>query len=294
VPALKRGMQCKEHALVRFCAAESLAYLDCPAAGEELGEIVRSQWALRAFALTALASLDEAVSRVKLRELLTESAPETRYGAFRALRALDDHDPVVQGELLNESFWLHRVAPTTPGMVHVSTSRRAEIVLFGQDAYLKPPFYFLSGDFTVTSGRDDTRCTITRRVLGQRPEIQQCSLKLEDLLRRIAEMGAMYPEAVEVLQQAERCQNLTCPVCVDALPQAVTVHELAQAGRDPKMTAVLLDGASTTEPRAPDAEILNAGSELGTTPNLLEKTTGRRPRSALEHDEEASVRDRQK
>ena len=58
-----------------------------------------------AYSLTALASLDEAVSRVKLRELLTEPAPETRYGAFRALRSLDEHDPLVQGELMNQS-WL--------------------------------------------------------------------------------------------------------------------------------------------------------------------------------------------
>ena len=111
IPALKAGLAV-DHPLVRFCAAESLAYLGSPAGGEELGRAVAKQPMLRAFALTALASLDESVSHFQLRDLLaTSTDDETRYGAFRALRALDEHDPMVQGELLNESFWLHRVAP---------------------------------------------------------------------------------------------------------------------------------------------------------------------------------------
>src|SRR6202011_837777 len=123
---------------------------------EELGKAVVKQPMLRSFALTALASLDESVSRFQLRELLTTSADdETRYGAFRALRALDENDPLVQGEFLNDSFWLHRVAPDAPPLAHVSTTRRAEIVLFGETPTLKPPFSFLAGQFAVTATPGD-------------------------------------------------------------------------------------------------------------------------------------------
>ena len=87
VPFLKGGLK-STNPLVRFCAAESLAYLDCPAGGEELGADVAKQPMLRAFALTALASLDESVSHIQLEQLLnTSDDAETRYGAFRALRA---------------------------------------------------------------------------------------------------------------------------------------------------------------------------------------------------------------
>src|SRR5262249_17738979 len=79
VPALKLGLQSK-HALVRFCAAESLAYLNSTAGGEELARLVEQQPALRAFSLTALASLNEAVSYVELRRLLALPSAETRYG----------------------------------------------------------------------------------------------------------------------------------------------------------------------------------------------------------------------
>jgi hypothetical protein len=125
IPSLKAGLEAK-HPLVRFCSAEALAYLDCSAGGEELGRDVAKQPLLRSFALTALASMDESVSRFQLRELLTTSTdPETRYGAFRALRALDENDSLVKGDFLNESFWLHRVAPDAAPLVHVSTTQRA-------------------------------------------------------------------------------------------------------------------------------------------------------------------------
>jgi hypothetical protein len=260
MPTLRPGLDSK-HPLVRFCSAEALAYLGNASSGEELAAAVDKQPALRAYALTALASLDEAVSRVKLRELLESSTDdETRYGAFRALRTLDDSEPIVHGELLNESFWLHQVAGNTPPLVHISSTRRAEIVLFGQEAFLKPPFSFLAGEFTVTSAADDTRCTVTRVPLhGGPPSRKQCSLKLVDVLRTLGEFGAMYPEAVELLQQAQECQSLSCRVRVDAFPQAPSVFELAKAGK-----AARAGGSD---------EILQAlpgDQDLGLTPTLYE------------------------
>ena len=70
IPTLKVGLH-SDVPLVRFAAAESLAYLGSPSCGEELGKQVAEQPFVQAFALTALASLNEAVCRVKLEELLT-------------------------------------------------------------------------------------------------------------------------------------------------------------------------------------------------------------------------------
>jgi hypothetical protein len=260
IASLRPGLQ-SHHPLVRFCAAEALAYLGSPSCGDELARAVEKQPALRAFGLTALASLDESVSRIKLSELLESSVDdETRYGSFRALRTLDENDPTIRGELLNESFWLHQVAPNTTPLVHISSTRRAEIVLFGEEAFLKAPFSFLAGEFTVTSGTDDTHCTISRVPLrGGAPSRKQCSLKLADVLRAFAQLGGMYPEAVEILQQAQECQCLSCRVRVDALPQATSVFDLARAGR-----AAVTGG--------PD-EILDSlpnNQDLGLTPTLYE------------------------
>jgi hypothetical protein len=257
VPALKAGLQ-SPHPLVRFCAAESLAYLDCPAGGAELGADVATQPLLRAFALTALASLDESISHVQISELLAASAdPETRYGAFRALRALNENDPEVQGEFLNDSFWLHHVAPDAPPLIHVSTTRRAEIVLFGEAPTLKPPFSFLAGQFSVTA-TDGDRCTVSRFPPQGGVQRKQCSLQLEDLLRTIAGMGGTYAEVLDLLEQAHRCDGLSCDVQADALPQAVSVFDLARAGRN---------GAQVNA----DGQLTVAPQDLGATPTLFSK-----------------------
>ena len=256
IPFLKAGLASK-HPLVRFCSAESLAYLDCPAGGEELGSAVAKQPMLRSFGLTALASLDESVSHFQLRSLLTGSADdETRYGAFRALRALDEHDPMVQGELLNESFWLHRVPSEAPPLVHLSTTQRAEIVLFGEEAMLKPPFSFLAGEFAVTATADDDRCSVARFPHAGGSKRMQSSLKLEDVLRTMATLGGQYPEAIELVQQAHTCDRLSCRVRSDALPQATSVFDLARAGAQ---GGDLLDA---------DGKLTAAPQDLGATPTL--------------------------
>jgi hypothetical protein len=265
VPALKAGLE-SPHPLVRFCAAEALAYLGCPSAGEELARAAATQPSLRAFALTALASLDEAVSRVKLRDLMTSGADDvTRYGAFRALFALDEQDEGVRGELLGDAFWLHHAAPGTAPLVHLSTTRRAEVVLFGEEPFLKPPFSFLAGDFTLTASPGDTRCILTRVPLHGEPARRQCSLRLDEALRALADLGGGYPEAVELLRQADRGGALSCRVRCDALPQAVSVYDLVKAGRGGEGAEDLLKAA----PADPD---------LGATPTLYE--TGRPLRPA--------------
>jgi hypothetical protein len=161
IPTLRGGLK-SEQLLVRFSSAEALAYLGCSAAGEELARLVEQHPVLRLFSLTALASLDAPVSRVKLEELLASPNPETRYGAFRALRALDESEPAVQGEMVNDAFWLHRVAPNSPGLVHVSSCRRAEIVLFGEEPLLVPPVAIRAGEFNIVAGDDDKSCVISR------------------------------------------------------------------------------------------------------------------------------------
>src|SRR5262249_33844861 len=100
------------------------------------------------------------------------------------------------------------------------------------------------------------------------------SLRLDDVLRTLADLGAGYGEAVEVLRRAERLQCLSCRVVVDALPQATSVYDLAKAGaRDPELLQ--------THP-----EILEAKADFGATPTLFEKDeeSGSRPASRGDSD----------
>jgi hypothetical protein len=252
IPALKHALDSK-HPLVRFCSAEALAYLGSPSCGEELAQAIRQYPLFRVFGLTALASLDEAICHIKLKELVAaDLEDETRIGAFRALRTLNESDPLVRGELLNDSFWLHRVAPGTKPLVHVSTSKRAEVVLFGETPTLRPPFSFLAGEFAITATEDDMRCTVSRFPLGGAPSRKQCPLEVEAVLRAMADLGAQYPEVIALLQQAGTCDSLSCRIRVDALPQSTDVYDLVKAGQDP-------------------SELIPAGQDLGLTPTLYDK-----------------------
>ena len=85
--------------LVRFCAAESLAYLGNPTGVEELASLAKQFDSLRAYCLMAMAALDESACHIHLVDLMSEPSGELRYGAFRALRllnevrAVEDQDP---------------------------------------------------------------------------------------------------------------------------------------------------------------------------------------------------------
>jgi hypothetical protein len=203
---LRLGVEKENHPLVRFCSAESLTYLGSPGGVEELARVVRQQPYLRAYALAALASLDESVSHDQLGDLLTtETDDETRYGAFRALRTLDPRDEAVRGVLLGGAFWVHRVAPKTKPLIHVSMSKRPEVVLFGDRQTLVPPFSLQTGEFAVTASRaEDVRCTISHFPLNDEGGSRtRCSLELADVLKVLAEQGASYAEVVELLHQAD-------------------------------------------------------------------------------------------
>jgi hypothetical protein len=257
IPSLKRGLE-SDHPLVRFAAAEALAYLGSPSGGEELAALATAERTapLRAYCLAALTALNEAVSHVKLAQMMSAPDASLRYGAFRSLREIDPSDPRLQGVLMNESYWLHQVAPGSPSMVHVSTTRRAEVVLFGDEAFLKAPLKIMAGaEFTVTAEREDTRCTVSRFSLQQKtPERHQCSLRLRDVLQSLADMGGTYADAVDFLKQAHDNCALSCPLWVDALPQGPTVEELALGGRDPNFLtelAVIPTGTRRDDTTAP-------------------------------------------
>jgi hypothetical protein len=229
IPTLKIGLH-SEVPLVRFAAAESLAYLGSPSCGEELGKQVEEQPFVQAFALTALASLNEAVCRVKLEQLLTAPSPETRYGAFQALRARDERDPLVAGEKLG-SFWLHEVGKAGPPQIHYSTYRRPEVVLYGDSPKLVAPLSLLAGpEFTVRADEGKTTCTVSRFTARQGKQSKECPLEVAAVLRAVAELGGNYADAVELLRQADAARGLSCSVKADPLPKAPTVYDLARAG----------------------------------------------------------------
>lgn len=250
---------------VRFYAAEALAYLDESDAAEPLAEAARNQPAFRVFALTALSAMDDYLAYEQLRELLDVPSAETRYGAFRALCAMRADDPLVAGENLGEQFSYHVLETAGPPMIHVTRSRRPEVVLFGRDQHLATPLAVNAGNLIMVTGTGETdEITVSRYAVGEPDQKRVVSTSVDEVIRAIVELGGTYPDVVQALQEAKAAGALTSRFEVEALPEAGRTYERqvahetgkeeTSAGRWPRSPLSELFGlASRPEKRAATA-----------------------------------------
>jgi hypothetical protein len=227
---------------VRFASAEALTYLGQTDGAAELARLAEDHPSLRAPSLKALAAMDDAACTDRLVELMASPDPTLRYGAFLALRLADENNPAARGTLMNNSFWLHRVAAGSPGLIHLTADRRCEVVLFGDNLKLRGPFTLPVGsDYTVHVPAAGAEATVTRivKVKGDLEEKKLIcpSADLAGILTAVTRLGGGYNEAVEFIRRADRAQVLTAAVVVDAVPAELNIRQLAQfARKDPTLS----------------------------------------------------------
>ena len=287
VNALKEGVK-SPNAQVRFFAAEALAYLNETAGVEVLGETVIRRPEFRAYALAALAALDQSASHIQLRKLMDETDIHVRYGAFNALRTLDptdaylgrvrvlddpppaDDEPAAGDAMAMEiasssrrrhraddPFALYLVDSEGPPMVHVSRTRRTEVVVFGRQQKLLTPVSIdvEGGEFLINAGDDNDTVDLTKIVPSQAGDADvkvRSSLELAEVIRRTANLGASYPQIVAMLEKANKQKNLPGQLVVDAVPASSPVYLEAILGRDlhaKRDDAVGRASGETTRPR---------------------------------------------
>jgi flagellar basal body P-ring protein FlgI len=262
--ALQEGLK-SDNVQVRFFSAEALAYLNDISGVEVLGQTVVRQPEFRAYALAALAALDQAASHMKLRKLMDEADLEVRYGAFNALRTLNSEDPFLgQVRVLEDPrreeddepadsmamaiaaaarrrnrpedpFALYIVDSEGPPLVHVSRTRRAEIVIFGRQQRLLPPVVLGTGAILLNADVNDEKIEMSKIVAspyGNADSKVTTSLELAEVVRQAANLGASYPEIVTILEDANRRRNLAGQLVIDAVPSSNSVYLEAILGRD--------------------------------------------------------------
>ena len=219
-PVLVKGLEARD-AEVRFYASEALAYLDDGRAAPVLGQLARDYPAFRAFCLTALSAMDDFAAYDALRELLSVASAETRYGAFRALWAMNQRDPLVKGEKLGDQFGYHVLDVGGGPLVHVTRSYRPEVVLFGKDQRFKTPFVLEAGRKIIVTARDVVaEEVVVARVASEQPDQKRTvSTRIDDVIRAIVELGGTYPDVVQVLQEAKAKNALPGRFEIDAIPQ---------------------------------------------------------------------------
>jgi hypothetical protein len=292
---LRAGLQ-SPSLQVRFFAAEALAYLDDPSGADALAETAIKLPQFRAYALAALAASDQNACHIKLRHLMDQPDIEVRYGAFNALRTFDAHDPALgQARVLDEPrveedetisspdamavaltklanrprvddpFALYLVDSEGPPVVHVSRTRRSEIVLFGRGQALLPPVVLGTGAILLNAADKDDQIQISKIVpskFGDNDVKLRTSLELGEVIRRVANLGASYPDIVSILDAANRQKNLPGTLVVDAVPTA-NMDYLAAAilGRDTsKKVDPAVKRTSGRRPQSRLARLLGLGN----------------------------------
>jgi flagellar basal body P-ring protein FlgI len=215
---LKQGVKSLDPE-VRFYAAEALAYLDDTAAVDVLADVARNEPAFRVNALAALSAMDDVMAYDALRSMLDVKSAETRYGAFRALWAMNAHDPFLRDEFLGKQFHYHAIDVAGPDMVHVTRSYLPEIVLFGKEQCFKTPLVLDAGKKILVNGKADGKVTVSRFTAGDEPQKREVSTRVDEVIHAIVELGGTYPDVVQALQQAKAAGALPGRFEVDALPQ---------------------------------------------------------------------------
>ncbi|QEH35058.1 flagellar basal body P-ring protein [Aquisphaera giovannonii] len=264
---LRQGLK-SDNAQVRFFSGESLAYLDDPSGADALGDTAAKMPQFRAYALAALAAMDQNASHMKLRKLMDEPDVEVRYGAFNALRTLDPNDPALgrvgildqprkeedeadeeapdamavalasasQRARPEDPFALYIVDSEGPPMVHVSRSRRSEIVVFGRDQKLLPPIVLGTGAILLNASDNNEEVEISKIVPSRGGDSDlkyRTSLDVGEVVRRVSNLGASYPEVVAILEAANRQKNLPGSLAIDAVPVTTPAYfEAAILGKD--------------------------------------------------------------
>ena len=180
---------------VRFHAAVALAYLDDGSGLKDLAEAARVEPAFRVYALAAMSAIDEPEAHIYLRELMSMTSAETRYGAFRALWTLDKNDPFIRGEDMNGQFMLHVLktelemttqndpnqkegAPKNGGpMVHITHRKHPEVVLYGSQQEFRVPVALRAGDVLITGAPGVDQLIVSKYAVGEKDQRKKVSKK---------------------------------------------------------------------------------------------------------------------
>jgi hypothetical protein len=88
-------------------------------------------------------------------------------------------------------------------------------------------------EYAVTVNQGDDRCSVSRITAQGGKTYRQCALRLAEVIRAMADLGAGYPEVVDLLRKLDDRQALNCPVVANKLPTLMSVEELAEASRHP-------------------------------------------------------------
>ncbi|MBI2480342.1 MAG: hypothetical protein HYV60_17420 [Planctomycetia bacterium] len=168
--------------------------------------------------------MEHAGAQDALVKLLDSPSAETRYGAFRALRASDPSDPLVSGQVLGKRFGYHTIGSKADPVIHFSKSTRPEIVVFGQGQRIDPPAFLFAGKEILIKAVDREKLKVSSFKPGKETESVFCAPTVDDLIHAIVDLGGGYQEVLIAIQAAKHGGYLDARVEVGSLPSPTRAY----------------------------------------------------------------------
>ena len=210
---------------VRFHSAEALAYMHKPGVGPVLAEFARNDPKRRPAAIAGLASMgSDLEAEESLIPLMASGDSEQRYGAFWALRRRTPDHPAIRAWPMEVYPYHYHVLPFDEPLVHATTTRRSEIVLFSQNIRLNAPFVGNAGKSIVVNVQSPEQVEIIRVNPGRINETRLRPNSLDKVLEAIADLGGGYQDTLDFLIEADKEQQngfraLSCRFELDGISQ---------------------------------------------------------------------------
>lgn len=217
VSILMTGLQSHDPE-VQFYSAESLAYMDIQEAAAPLGKIAETHIEFRWYALNALSAMADMSALDALSGLLDSDSAETRYGAFRALYERSPDSPYIRGESLSD-FKFYSIPVNSRPMVHLSMSRRPEIVVFGGDVRIQPKDFLYASKQIMVRPTADGKLRVSRFQPGKQDLFETCDTRVSSLVKAIAKVGGGYSAIVQCMNNAKSVGAINAEVFVGARPR---------------------------------------------------------------------------
>ena len=217
VPVLERALKNPDFE-VKFHVAEAMAYLGQAAGIPHLKLAAESEPAFRWHALTALASINKPAANDALVGLFNAQSAETRYGAFRALKAAGDNRNSISGQRLNDEFYFHEIRSKVDGMIHFSRTKTPEIVIFGDDQRVASNFMYVEPGMTIRAiNKDRLQISMFDPVDGKTNF--SCGTEVSEIIKMMARLGASYTTILEMFREADKGDTLDGRLVINAAPR---------------------------------------------------------------------------
>ena len=181
---------------------------------------------MRGPALGALAALDDINSYEVLLDLMRSGSFETRYSSFRALWYMRPNDPIARGITLGkDEFTLHYIESDPPNLIHITKDTRPEITLFGRDIKMVTPLLLDVGKNIMLKSDGDDKIEVSKFSIDEPDQKRTISTDMAEVIKTVADLGATYPDVVEMIQNGVSTGCISCKVLVNAVPKGERFYQ---------------------------------------------------------------------